>query len=512
MGVGVGTRWAVLQLSSCPRHRGVLLPGMLLLITIALWSLLLLGHYLSLSPPSFISSLLIGSELASTLCAPAASNGLTPASHLTFPSIAPPTLSLPHPSSSSSSSPHPPPRLVTVVTAFWPPGHTPLDRGKHGLYRFLGWFDNFFTFSFHNAPLYVFTSAAFYPRLAWYRYKIAFEQLSPDDFPAHLANNMTHLANRTLKAGWLFSELQSGAQLGCYWDLTYDSPLDTPVIKPVAATLHDRQMALDEERAIHSPLLYAVWNSKPFFVNHSATVNVWRTPYFMWIDAGSMRNDSWRLPHWPNERLWRHVFESPGPMVVNRQKERWAITRDFPLNITKQSERRAGAIAGGKGHATILYGALGRHPFNGHLIDRRYYCDVNFSVVRPPLFGAAKPIWIKQEARTEFVQGTFWAGSIESVQWYARMYYDTIYEYARRDWFMGDEQHVMNALPLAYPQHFRFYHIYHWGWERGLGDPWFTMPVFFAAPDTLQQHFTWLPPFLVDPDEMISDATTMCFD
>ena len=519
----------------------LLVATVVVLAMVAVWSVAVLGQSLSLSTPAFVASLLWGSSFAQSTAAstapstllcphcplcPTAAAAACPVSQPTLcPTPSSPTSPCSSPSSTfsvqnasghMSSSFDSFPRLVTIVTAFFPPGKSSADRAKHHMDQYHEWFSNFFTHSFHNAPLYVYTSPTFYPALAYLRYRNVFRDLVKDDFTLATLNNLTAIAaRRQLNPGFDLNELLSGRQMAAHFDITWSNPLDTPVMQPIHTALHERQPQLDAYRAIHSPHLYAVWNNKPFFVNRSASLNLFHTRYFMWMDAGSFRNESWRMPLWPNERRWRFVFEHEETLFLHRQIKRWDLWEKemdphYRLNMSIAANRHRGALPDGSGKALILYGALGRLPFDGLLIDRRHYCDANYTVVAPGLLSGEKPIWVKAEANTEFVQGTFWAGNAESVAWYSRMYYDTIYGYAERDWFMGDEQHVMTPIAIAYARQIRFYHVYQFPTSNG--DPWFSLPIFFADAQVVREKFWDLPPHLLQVDGMISDASAQCFD
>ena len=50
------------------------------------------------------------------------------------------------------------------------------------------------------------------------------------------------------------------------------------------------QHAMDPERKIHSPELYAVWAQKAFFVESAVHQNPFQTEYFFWCDIGAFRD------------------------------------------------------------------------------------------------------------------------------------------------------------------------------------------------------------------------------
>ena len=50
--------------------------------------------------------------------------------------------------------------------------------------------------------------------------------------------------------------------------------------------------ALDPEKAVHSPELYAIWAEKAFFVHKAIQLNPFHTDFFFWCDIGAFRDPS----------------------------------------------------------------------------------------------------------------------------------------------------------------------------------------------------------------------------
>jgi len=91
---------------------------------------------------------------------------------------------------------------------------------------------------------------------------------------------------------------------------TYASPFDIPPLsgmREVYKSMH----ALDPEKAIHSPELYAIWTSKTFFLDEGLR-NMGRSgvkyDYAFWNDAGSFRDDQ-EFDQWPGSRRVPEIFE-----------------------------------------------------------------------------------------------------------------------------------------------------------------------------------------------------------
>eukprot|EP00197_Chlamydomonas_leiostraca_P001508 CAMPEP_0202886472 /NCGR_PEP_ID=MMETSP1391-20130828/42178_1 /ASSEMBLY_ACC=CAM_ASM_000867 /TAXON_ID=1034604 /ORGANISM="Chlamydomonas leiostraca, Strain SAG 11-49" /LENGTH=396 /DNA_ID=CAMNT_0049569745 /DNA_START=1927 /DNA_END=3114 /DNA_ORIENTATION=+ len=71
------------------------------------------------------------------------------------------------------------------------------------------------------------------------------------------------------------------------------------------------QLERDVEKAIHHPTLYAIWNSKPWFMLQAVASNPFNSSYFFWVDIGSFRHGH-HLQRWPD----------PGKISVMYSKHR----------------------------------------------------------------------------------------------------------------------------------------------------------------------------------------------
>jgi len=68
------------------------------------------------------------------------------------------------------------------------------------------------------------------------------------------------------------------------WDLPWVQEPDF-LYKP-----YHHQHDIDPEQAIHSPELYAIWNSKPWMLSHATEINPFESQYFFWMDMGCVRD------------------------------------------------------------------------------------------------------------------------------------------------------------------------------------------------------------------------------
>ena len=355
---------------------------------------------------------------------------------------------------SLSPAPAPPQTLVTVVTSFYP---APTAReSKHSMSQYDGWLANFLTHSFHQQTgLFIYTSPAFYARLALLRYNLLFHNLTLADLTPDTINH----PERINKARTPYSAAH-GVLHYTWWNVDYSSPFELPAILPIVDSL-PQQHAMDAERDIHSPFLYAVWNAKPWCVAEAAKRNVFGSEYFMWMDSGSFRGEQYRLPVWPDERRWKSVL---GDVRALAQ----LVDSQHPVpRVVEQP---------------ILYGVVSRKPYGAEDSgNKRLFCNESSqTLLHLNMTAHIAQLWTKDKAGLDFVEGTYWAGSRAAVAWYAATYYSTIHERVRRGGFVGIEQETMSGLVLTYPEHFLTFQAYQAG---GPWDRWFYMPSFFASAD-----------------------------
>ena len=72
------------------------------------------------------------------------------------------------------------------------------------------------------------------------------------------------------------------------------------------------QVKKDQEKRIHSPELYAVWNIKAFIVNKTTNSNPYRSNFFIYTDCGAWRNKV--FSNWPDVKLIANLI----PMLYDR--------------------------------------------------------------------------------------------------------------------------------------------------------------------------------------------------
>ncbi|KAF9047675.1 hypothetical protein BJ165DRAFT_1368597 [Panaeolus papilionaceus] len=199
-------------------------------------------------------------------------------------------------------------------------------------------------------------------------------------------------------------------------DTSYASPFDTPPMQGKEEA-YKRIRRKDRERFRHSPELYAVWNSKPFFLHHALEVMKSTKgkdyDYAFWNDAGSFRD--------------QHVYRQwPSPARV---KELWV----------------EGSRASGLKQDDLIFF---------------------------PMWGTPDPSFVfwsegMGPVDNEFSEGSFFGGSPRAIDWFARTFYAYHKYYLSFELFVGKDQTVINALFLLFPD--RFITVY----ERDVSAPAF---------------------------------------
>lgn len=92
---------------------------------------------------------------------------------------------------------------------------------------------------------------------------------------------------------------------------TYASPYDIPPLVGLRR-VYENMHALDPEKEIHSPELYAVWTSKSFFLDEglrNMRSSGVKYDYAFWNDAGSFRDDQ-EFEQWPGAHRILEIFET----------------------------------------------------------------------------------------------------------------------------------------------------------------------------------------------------------
>ncbi|XP_021963450.1 uncharacterized protein LOC110858874 [Folsomia candida] len=187
--------------------------------------------------------------------------------------------------------------------------------------------------------------------------------------------------------------------------------------------MHD----LDPEKDNHTPELYAVWNSKPWFQTVSET-NPFNSTYFYWMDIGSVRQ--------------------PGIVLTN-----------FP-SLEKSLQ---------------VFGADERSP-NYHKLNI-------FAVQKLPNFKPPPDHNTFDElGKVNFVEGGFFGGTAASINWFSRTFYALHdYQLAKGE-FVGKDQTLYNWMATKYPNRFRVVcdcmQV-----PRDCGDRWFYFQKWYAEED-----------------------------
>ena len=183
-------------------------------------------------------------------------------------------------------------------------------------------------------------------------------------------------------------QLRRNGSLPSFFVIDYPSPLHMPPIKPLISTFQEQHQQ-DPEYAYHSIELYAVWCAKSFMLNRSTELNPFNSRFFLYMDAGAFRSRKYRFQAWPN-------LSTLLPLLIN---DRYLLGMIAPLP--------------------------------------RRLCPLKYQVNDGPL-------------KIDLIEGTFMAGSIDSIHWWTSMYYDTINDYRSKKFFIGKDQSVMNVLALVY--------------------------------------------------------------
>lgn len=182
--------------------------------------------------------------------------------------------------------------------------------------------------------------------------------------------------------------LRKNGSLPSFFIVDYQSPLQMPPIKPLVSTF-EQQHQIDPERAYHSVELYAVWCAKTFMLNRSVELNPFGSKYFLYVDAGAFRSPNYQFQKWPDYSFIRTIL----------QNQRFLLGMIAPLP--------------------------------------RRFCPLNYTINEGPI-------------KMDLIEGTFMAGSISAVRWWTSVFYKTIHEYRSRNFFVGKDQYIMNAIALTY--------------------------------------------------------------
>jgi hypothetical protein len=107
---------------------------------------------------------------------------------------------------------------------------------------------------------------------------------------------------------------------------TFASPYDIPPLQGLQE-IYESMHALDPEKHIHSPELYAVWTSKTFFLDEglkNMEKSGSRYDYAFWNDAGSFRDDQ-AFDKWPGAHRVPEIFEIGSRLTGTPHKDLFFI-------------------------------------------------------------------------------------------------------------------------------------------------------------------------------------------
>jgi hypothetical protein len=161
----------------------------------------------------------------------------------------------------SSTSNNQSKNCITIVTAFFL-----FSKSKHDVSHYKEWMSNFL--SRIDTPMTIFTQPS-------------------------LVNNISALREGRPTHFILYNEI---------WDLPWLKERD---LNNTYRKMHDK----DPEARIHSPELYAIWNSKLWMLTRvSEEENVFDSTFFYWMDIGSVRGSDHKLKNFPDVKKVIQVF------------------------------------------------------------------------------------------------------------------------------------------------------------------------------------------------------------
>ncbi|KAH0588341.1 hypothetical protein H2248_004201 [Termitomyces sp. 'cryptogamus'] len=166
---------------------------------------------------------------------------------------------------------------ILLVSAFFP-----LTHAKHTHEEYVSWLRNFFGPDGIQSDVYFYTTVEMAELVSLY-------SATSSSVPPARAQNHNRLTINT----------------------TFTSPFTIPPIAPYISE-YNAMHVWDRERAIHNPELYAVWNAKPWLLEHALLTlshSQQEYDYAFWVDAGSFRA-SHPFRKWPDPRRVQEVLST----------------------------------------------------------------------------------------------------------------------------------------------------------------------------------------------------------
>ncbi|KZV95185.1 hypothetical protein EXIGLDRAFT_766451 [Exidia glandulosa HHB12029] len=233
--------------------------------------------------------------------------------------------------------------------------------------------------------------------------------------------------------------------LPIYINTTYSSISDLPPLSPLQDSFN-AQHYIDPEAAKRSAELYMIWAAKPYFVREAIQnvklagygvdyqENGGNYDYVFWIDAGSMRE-----PHafvdWPNFDKVEQIWNNGSRLTGTPAEDLILIPLEHPIPKRFAAwEERDGPIDAGD--------------------------------------------------KTSSSEGSLFGGKPKALEWWLDAYFSYMRYYLSEGHFIGNDQSIMNALFMLYPE--RFITVWnrdprapsspglsHYGGLGYCGDPWY---------------------------------------
>ena len=295
---------------------------------------------------------------------------------------------------------------LTITTAYYP------FPSKHSSSSYHQWLSNLL--SLNPTPIVIYTTAAYYPQMAAIRYRELFVDCGAAHFTLDTANTLHNVACR-------LQPNRSLSHFPTHFNLAYSSPLDLP-ITALYSPYWEQQLAIDPERAKHTPTLYATWAAKAYLVNQTATLNPFRSRYFAWLDAGQLRS---------SEKPWKRAVDGQKLAMTFGESEE---------GLTERSPFRT------------FHGSRHPHPSARAVVSRQHKLLVN--LVHPLPASYCTPfdpfITFPPTLLSDHTAGQSYLGTAAAIHWYADLYYRLLLSYQSRGVLWGKDQNVANGVTFGY--------------------------------------------------------------
>lgn len=186
---------------------------------------------------------------------------------------------------------------------------------------------------------------------------------------------------------------------------------DIPAVHNWSSIYKNSAALLDPDRQFYVGEVWAIYNAKIWMVEHAMELSIAQVAkYIFWVDIGSQREPMHKSV-WPSRKAVLSTFAGRQDRVV------------------------IGLIASPHAQA------------------------INYTIDRPPNFAVG---------HKDQVQGTFFAGTRQSIKWFASEYYGLRDRWAAKKIYVGMDQVLMKTLYFTFPARFIALPVF-----LGCGNPWF---------------------------------------